>query len=187
MSDSSATPWSRLGKRFLIRHPQRGRSRVEELEEWSQAPGSSVHGIFQARILEWVAVSFSRGSSRPRDQSWVSCTSCVGKQILYHERHLGSPNSHYKNQFLHSFLYNPSKQKQMITMDWENWQNSDVYGPSGPESKNTAPVCMWDSSPSEPPGKPPADSFYMVPAANALAMDKISSEAGVRRWQWRQQ
>ena len=36
-------------------------------------PGSSVHGIFQARILEWVAISFSRGSSRPRDQTWLSC------------------------------------------------------------------------------------------------------------------
>ena len=36
-------------------------------------PGSSVHGIFQARILEWVAISFSRGSSQPRDQTWVSC------------------------------------------------------------------------------------------------------------------
>ena len=35
--------------------------------------GSSVHGIFQARILEWVAIFFSRGSSRPRDQTWVSC------------------------------------------------------------------------------------------------------------------
>ena len=36
-------------------------------------PGSSVHGILQARILEWVAISFSRGSSQPRDQTWVSC------------------------------------------------------------------------------------------------------------------
>ena len=36
-------------------------------------PGSSVHGIFQARILEWVAISFSRGSSRPRDGTQVSC------------------------------------------------------------------------------------------------------------------
>ena len=36
-------------------------------------PGSSVHGILQARILEWVAVSFSRGSSRPRDWTQVSC------------------------------------------------------------------------------------------------------------------
>ena len=35
-------------------------------------PGSSVHGIFQARILEWIAISFSRGSSQPRDQTRVS-------------------------------------------------------------------------------------------------------------------
>ena len=36
-------------------------------------PISSVHGILQARILAWVAISFSRGSSWPRDQTWVSC------------------------------------------------------------------------------------------------------------------
>ena len=36
-------------------------------------PRSSVHGIFQARIMEWVAIPFSRGSSRPRDQTRVSC------------------------------------------------------------------------------------------------------------------
>ena len=36
-------------------------------------PGSSVHGILQARILEWVAIPFSRGSSRPGDRTWVSC------------------------------------------------------------------------------------------------------------------
>ena len=35
-------------------------------------PVSSVHGILQTRILEWVAISFSRGSSRPRNQTWVS-------------------------------------------------------------------------------------------------------------------
>ena len=35
-------------------------------------PGSSVHGIFQARVLEWTAIAFSRGSSRPRDQTQVS-------------------------------------------------------------------------------------------------------------------
>ena len=35
--------------------------------------GSSIHGIFQARVLEWVATSFSRGSSWPRDRTWVSC------------------------------------------------------------------------------------------------------------------
>ena len=37
-------------------------------------PGSSVHGVLQGRIQEWVAVGFSRGSSQPRDGPWVSCT-----------------------------------------------------------------------------------------------------------------
>ena len=40
----------------------------------SSLTGSSVHGILQARILEWVAIPFSRGSSRPSDRTWVSCT-----------------------------------------------------------------------------------------------------------------
>ena len=44
-------------------------------------PGSSVHGILQARILEWVAISFSRGSSWLRDQIRVSC---IGRQMLYY-------------------------------------------------------------------------------------------------------
>ena len=36
-------------------------------------PGSSVHGILQTGILKWIAISFSKGSSRPRDRTWVSC------------------------------------------------------------------------------------------------------------------
>ena len=47
-------------------------------------PGSSVHGILQARILEWVAISSSGGSSQPRDQTHVSCVSYISRQILYH-------------------------------------------------------------------------------------------------------
>jgi len=47
-------------------------------------PGSSVHGILQARILKWVAMPFSRGSSQPRDQTRISYISCTGRQILYH-------------------------------------------------------------------------------------------------------
>ena len=43
-------------------------------------PGSSVYGILQARILEWVAISFSRGCSGPRDRTHVSC---IGRQIPY--------------------------------------------------------------------------------------------------------
>ena len=44
-------------------------------------PGSSVHGISQARILKWVTISFSRGSSQPRDWTHISC---IGRWILYH-------------------------------------------------------------------------------------------------------
>ena len=46
-------------------------------------PGSSVHGILQARILEGVAISFSRGSSSPRDQTQESYVSCIGRWIVY--------------------------------------------------------------------------------------------------------
>ena len=51
--------------------------------DWSP-PGSSVHGSFQARRLEWVAISYSRGSSSPRDRTHVSWISCVGRRLLYH-------------------------------------------------------------------------------------------------------
>ena len=47
-------------------------------------PGSSVCGIFQARILEQIAISFSKGSSQPRDRTHVSYASCISRQILYH-------------------------------------------------------------------------------------------------------
>ena len=56
-------------------------------------PGSSVHGIFQTRILEWVAISSSRGSSRPRDQTWVSCivdrrfTVWATREVIHMFRH----------------------------------------------------------------------------------------------------
>ena len=53
-------------------------------------PGFSVHGLFQARILEWVAFPFSRGSSWPRDQTHVSHISCIGRSLSFH--HQGNPS-----------------------------------------------------------------------------------------------
>ena len=50
-------------------------------------PGFSVHGVFQVRKLEWVAISFSRRSSQPRDQTHISC---VDRWILYPLSQLGS-------------------------------------------------------------------------------------------------
>ena len=52
------------------------------------SPASSVHGILQARILEWIAIHFLRESSQPRDWTLVSG---IARQILYHLSHQGSP------------------------------------------------------------------------------------------------
>ena len=54
-------------------------------------PGSSIHGILQARILEWVAMPSSRGSSQPRVETMSLLVSCIGRHVLYQQRHLGSP------------------------------------------------------------------------------------------------
>ena len=45
-------------------------------------PGFSVHGISQATILEWTAISFSKGSSQPRHQTCVSCISAISRQVF---------------------------------------------------------------------------------------------------------
>ena len=49
-------------------------------------PGSSVHGIVQARTLDWVATPPSRGPSRPRDRTCISYVSCTARQVL-HQQH----------------------------------------------------------------------------------------------------
>ena len=53
-------------------------------------PSSSVHGILQAKILEWVVVPSSRGSSQPKDRTHISCVSCVAGRVFTTEP-LGKP------------------------------------------------------------------------------------------------
>ena len=69
-------------------------------------PGSSVHGIFWARILVCAAISFSRGSSQPRDGTHIFC---IGRQVLYHwaSRHLynGILCSYFKMRMLIMYWY----------------------------------------------------------------------------------
>ena len=65
-------------------------------------PGSSIHGIFQARVLEWGAISFSRGSSWPGDWTWV--THC--RQTFYHLSHQRSQKSIKESSILRwNYLY----------------------------------------------------------------------------------
>ena len=85
-------------------------------------PGCPVHGIFQERILGWVATSCSRGSSRPRSQTHVSWVSCAGRLLLYHWHHLGSPIA------AHSF---------------DRWHSASVSTSNGPITFLSPPVCVW--------------------------------------------
>ena len=54
----------------------------------SSLPDSSVHGVLQARILEWVAMHSFRWYSQSRDWTCVSYVSCIGRQVLYQKCHL---------------------------------------------------------------------------------------------------
>ena len=74
------SPWSY--RKLQVVHAQSCPTLCDPLN--CSLPGSSIHGILQARILEWVAISFSRGSSWPRDSTCISCSSCIGNKILYH-------------------------------------------------------------------------------------------------------
>ena len=92
-------------------------------------PGSSVYGIFQARILEWVAISFSRDSSQPRDWTHVSC---IAGWLITAES-LGKSTRGVNTVFLKSFLM-PCAQhpaqglahwKHPINILWlSNWVNA---------------------------------------------------------------
>ena len=60
------------------------------------SPGSSVHGILQARILQWVVMPSSRGSSKPRERTHLPYSSSLGRRVVYHLYYLASPS-----QFMH--------------------------------------------------------------------------------------
>ena len=80
-------------------------------------PGSSVHGIFQARIQEWVAISFNRLSSWPRNQT---CVSCIGRQIFYYcATRAALENIVYKTQNLNS---------RLVTKEPSWWLHYEVVG-----------------------------------------------------------
>ena len=70
--------YTELDKKFIWIFLQHAHSVAKTCLTLYSPPGSPVHGIFQARILEWVAISSSRGSCQPRD------VSCIGKWILHH-------------------------------------------------------------------------------------------------------
>ena len=100
-------------------------------------PGSAVHGILQARILEWVAVSSFKWSSQPRDRTWVSYVSCIGRWVLYPYCHLGNPNwLWYVEDYISQHSTHTINQKDIIThqntilrelLEWDHSIQNSVH------------------------------------------------------------
>ena len=84
--------------------------------------GSSVHGSFRARILDWVAISYLRRPSQPRDQTCISCVCCVGRWILW-------CYSTWEAPILHLILV---KRSCLFVFSYCSW---------GSQGKNTEVVC----------------------------------------------
>ena len=129
-------------------------------------PGSSVHDISHTGTLEWVAISFSRGSSWPRDQTWVSCVPCNGRQILCQLLHLGilekamAPHSSTLAWKI-PWTEEPGRPQSMgllgVGHDWatslslfrfmhwrRKWQPTPVFLPGGSQGRGSLVGChLW--------------------------------------------
>ena len=79
-------------------------------------PASSVHGILQEKLLEWVAMLSSRGSSQPRDRTCISYVSCIDRCVLHHKGHLGS------------LIFVPSSWHRAPTILGISWAIGNVLG-----------------------------------------------------------
>jgi len=82
-------------------------------------PGSSVHGILQTRILEWVAISSSMGSSQPRAQTCISYVSCISRRVVYWLSHQGGnklTQSWWLKTTQNLFLYSSVVQRSDMTV-----------------------------------------------------------------------
>ena len=92
-------------------------------------PGSTVHGISQARILEWVAISYFRGSSQPWDWTCISWVSCIGRWIffVYCCASWEAPNT-----LLYSSLIPHPFQISLVRGDWPASGMNSSKPPCGP-------------------------------------------------------
>ena len=119
------TKWSKSERERQISHDTTYVV-VESLSRvWSMncsPPGSSVHGISQTRILAWIAISFSKESSQPRDRTRIFC---IDRRILYHwaTREALLIHGHVESKIGHKWVHLWNRNS---FMDWE--QNGGCQG-----------------------------------------------------------
>ena len=130
-------------------------------------PGSSVHGILQARILEWVAISFSRGSSLTREQTRVSC--------IADYRSVVSISWNLMDYTVHGFL-------QTRILEWVGVPFS--RGSSQPRDQTQSPALQADSLPAEPPpGKPKNTGVGSLSLLQGIFLTQESNQS-LLHWRW---
>ena len=114
-------------------------------------PGSSVPGIFLAKILEWFAISSSRGSSQPRDRTGVSC---IGRWIFYHwatwecplhVKHYRNISSGPKNSLVKAIIFLCTLQLSKVRDLWKLNNFSHSHIASKQQSWDSNPVWIWSS------------------------------------------
>ena len=149
-------------------------------------PGSSVRGISQVRTLEWIAISFCRGSSQPRDQT---LTSCISKRILYHWATIGLPHTcththTYTHTHLHTYIH---------TQIWRSKVRCGRRGSQGPDDESPGSLtrtCLvvyrkGQKYPvmSEMPGRRQADSGHVVEGLFVRVVQTALADPCLRPWE----
>ena len=121
-----------------------------------KAPGSSVHGILQARILKWGAISSSRGSSQPREWMHVPCGSCIGRWIFYHQATWEAPVCSSAPTVCLPLPSAPSPQwKQIPPPLLHHFSGGCLWGPAlGPKMMPMQMLPLQPTSPSSPAPHP---------------------------------
>ena len=168
-------------------------------------PGSSIHGIFQARVLEWVTISFSRGSSQPRDQTQVSCT--VGRHLTIwatREEHIKKQRHYFASKGLYSQSYGfSSSHVRLWALDhkegWvpNNWCFQTVVLDKTLEStlgyKEIKPVIPYENKPWIFTGRTETEALildHLMQRANSLektlTLERIEGKRrrGWQRMRW---
>ena len=143
-------------------------------------PGSSVHEIFQARILEWVVIPFSRGSSRPRDQTWIAC---IDKWSLYCWAIMEAPFKYYLPTILLA-LY-PQKNRILLNSWWS--QLEEVYRGRGWASPSRLCPQISDSCHHSLGSDSSRRMFHSKGCLKCSSWDSIKRKsclAGFPRWCW---
>ena len=155
-------------------------------------PGSSVHGIFQARILEQVVIASFQRSSWPRDDwTFVFCVSCIGRQILYY---CATREAHLSNIQAQSWIFdkwNSRNPSLLVVVVVQSLVMSESLRPhelqharlpcfllSPGVSSNSCPLSQWCHPTTSSSVIPFTSCLRSFPASGSFPMSRLFASGG---------